>query len=170
MIHSNGRNWRGTKEPLDEGERGEWKPGLKLHIQKQQQQQKKKLNIQKTEIMASGPITSRQIDGEKVKTLTFYFLGFQNHCGCWLQPWNEKTLASRKESYDKLRQHIKKQRHHFADKSPYSQTYGFSSRHVQIWKLNHKKDSIKELMPSNCGAGEDSWEFLGLQGDQTSQS
>ena len=93
MIHSNGRNWRGTKEPLDEGERGEWKPGLKLHIQKQQQQQKKKLNIQKTEIMASGPITSRQIDGEKVKTVTFYFLGFQNH---WRHKIKRPLLLERK--------------------------------------------------------------------------
>ena len=41
-----------------------------------------KLNIQKTKIMASGPITSRQIDGEKMETITdFYFLGLQNHCG-----------------------------------------------------------------------------------------
>ena len=40
-----------------------------------------KLNIQKTKIMASGPITSRQIDGEKMETITdFYFLGLQNHC------------------------------------------------------------------------------------------
>ena len=39
-----------------------------------------KLNIQKTKIMASGPITSWQIDGETVETVTDYFLGFQNHC------------------------------------------------------------------------------------------
>ena len=38
------------------------------------------LNIEKTKIMASGPNTSRQIDGEKVETVTFYFLGLQNHC------------------------------------------------------------------------------------------
>ena len=41
-----------------------------------------KFNIQKTKIMASGPITSWQIDGEKVETVTFYFLGLQNHCRC----------------------------------------------------------------------------------------
>ena len=49
----------------------------------------------------------------------FYLLGLQNHCGLWLK------LAPWKESYDKPRQHIKKQRHHFADKGPYSQSYGF---------------------------------------------
>ena len=45
-------------------------------------------NIHKTKIMASSPITSWQIDGEKVETMTFCFLGLQNHCGQWLQPWN----------------------------------------------------------------------------------
>ena len=39
-----------------------------------------KLDIQKTKIMASGPITSRQIDGETMETVTDYFLGLQNHC------------------------------------------------------------------------------------------
>ena len=79
----------------------------------------------------------------KIEAVIDYFLGFQNHCGCWLQPWNEKTLASRKESYDKLRQHIKKQRHHFADKSPYSQSYGFSSRHVWIESRTIKKPELR---------------------------
>ena len=57
-----GRKQRRTKEPLDEGERGKWKTGLKL-------------NIQKTKIMASGPIYSWQIDGEKMEKVTdFIFL------------------------------------------------------------------------------------------------
>ena len=48
-----------------------------------------KLNIQKTKIMASGPITSWEIDGETMETVTDNFLGgVQNHCGWWLQPWN----------------------------------------------------------------------------------
>ena len=47
-----------------------------------------KLNIQKTKIMASGPITSWQIDGETVETLADNFGGLQNHCRWWLQPWN----------------------------------------------------------------------------------
>ena len=57
-YHSNGRKWRGTKELLDAGER-EWKAGLKF-------------NIQKTNIMASGPITSWQIDGESMETVTYF--------------------------------------------------------------------------------------------------
>ena len=58
-----------------------------------------------------------------------------------------------KESYDKLRQHIKKQRHHFADKGPYSQSYGFSSSHVQLWVgPKRRRLSTGELMLSNCGS------------------
>ena len=47
-----------------------------------------KLNIQKTKIMASGPITSWQIDGETVETVADFFSGLQKHCRWWLQPWN----------------------------------------------------------------------------------
>ena len=62
MIHPNGKKRRGTKEPLDKSERGKWKAGLKL-------------NIQKTKIMASGPITTWQIDGETMETVSdFIFL------------------------------------------------------------------------------------------------
>ena len=70
----------------------------------------------------------------------FYFLGLQNHCGWWLQPCNQKTLALWKESYCKPRQYIKEQRHHFANKRPCSQSYGFSSIHVWMWELNHKSE------------------------------
>ena len=80
--------------------------------------------------MASGSITLLQIDGETVETVSrLYFLGLQNHCRWWLQPWNWKMLTTWKESYDQPRQHIKKQRHYFANKGPSSQGYGFSSSH-----------------------------------------
>ena len=47
-----------------------------------------KLNVQKTKIMASGPITSGQIDRKTVEAVSVYFFGLQNHCRWWLQPWN----------------------------------------------------------------------------------
>ena len=50
-----------------------------------------------------------------------------------------KTLASWKKSYDQPRQHVKKQRHYFADKGLSSQSYGFSSSHVWMWELDHKE-------------------------------
>ena len=89
-----------------------------------------KLDIQKTKIMASGPITSWGIDEETMETVThFIFLGSKITAdgGCSLEI---KTLAPWKKSYDQTRQHIEKQRHYFTDKGPSSQSYGFSSSHV----------------------------------------
>ena len=89
-----------------------------------------KLNIQKMKIMASGPITSWQIDGETMKTVTdFIFLGSKitadGDCSHEI-----KTPTPWKESYDQPRQHIKKQRLYFENKGLSSQGYGFSSGHV----------------------------------------
>ena len=91
-----------------------------------------KLNIQKMKIMASGPITSWQMDGEKIGTVTdFIFLSSKitvdGDCSHEI-----KIIDSWKKSCDKPGQHIKKQRHHFADKGLYSQSYGFSSTDVRV--------------------------------------
>ena len=177
-----------------------------------------KLNIQKTKIIAFGPITSRQIDGGKVEIVTdFIFLGSKStgdsdcsheikrhlvlgrksmtnleseseshwvmsdplqplDCSLpgssvhgilqvrileWLiylfskessQPRNQTGVSgtagrfftswATREAHDKPRQYIKKQRHHFADKGLYSQSYGFSSSHVQMWELDHKESWV----------------------------
>ena len=76
--------------------------------------------------------------GKGISSDRFPLLGLQNH-RWWLQPWNQKKLASWKKSYGKPRQCIKKQRHYFADKDPYSQSYDFSSSHLEMWELDHKK-------------------------------
>ena len=89
-----------------------------------------KLNIQKTKIMASCPITSWQIDGETVETVTDFILGGSKTTADGDCSHEIKMLASWKKSYDKPRQHIKKQRHYFANKGLSSQGYGFSSSHV----------------------------------------
>ena len=99
-----------------------------------------KLNIRKIEIMASGPITSWQIDGDTVRNSgRLYFHRLQNHCRWWLQPWNKKTLTPWKKSYDQPGQYIKKQRRYFANKGPSSQGYGFTSSYVWMWDLDHKE-------------------------------
>ena len=88
--------------------------------------------------MASGPISSWQIDAENAAMVSdFIFLGFKIKAD---SPSSHeiKTLAPWKNSYDKPRQHIKKQRHHFAGKGPFSQSYGFSSSHAQMWELDCK--------------------------------
>ena len=87
-------------------------------------------------------MTSWQIDGETVETVTGYFFGLQNHCRWWLQPWNEKTLAPWKKSYDQPRQHIKNQRRYFANNDLYSQSYVFSSSHVWMWELDYKESWV----------------------------
>ena len=89
-----------------------------------------KLNIQKTKIMASSPITSWQIDGETMETVTDFILGSSKITADGDCSHEIKTLAPWKKSYDQPRQHIKKQRHYFADKGPSSQGYCFSSSHV----------------------------------------
>ena len=89
-----------------------------------------KLNIQKATIMACSPITSRQIDGETMKTVRdFIFLGSkitaESDCSHEI-----KRCLLLERSYDKLRQHIKRQRHYFTHKGPSSESYDFSSSHV----------------------------------------
>ena len=110
-----------------------------------------------------------------------YFSGLQNHCRWWLQPWNQKTLAPWKKSYDQPRQHIKKQRYYFANKGPSSQSYGFCSSHVWMWELGYKESwacknwcfwtvvlektlenplDCKEIQPVHPN-GNQSWIFIG---------
>ena len=113
-----------------------------------------KLNIQKTKSMASSPITSWQIDGETVETVTDFILP---------------------------KQHIQKQRHYFANNGPSSQGYGFSSSHVWMWELDSKENlapknwcfwtvvlektlesplDSKEIQPVHP-KGDQSWVFIG---------
>ena len=84
------------------------------------------LNIQKTKIMASGPITSQEIDGETVKIVRdFIFLGSKITADGDHSHEIKKTLAPWKKSYDQSRQHVKKQRHYFANKGPSNQSWAF---------------------------------------------
>ena len=90
-----------------------------------------KLNIQKMKIMASGPITSWQIDGERVETVTYLiFLGSKITADGEYSHEIKRHLLLWEKSYDQPRQHIKKQRYYFANKGPSSQGYGFSSSYV----------------------------------------
>ena len=132
-INIAGRNINNLKYADDTTLMAESEKELKSLLMKVKEESEKvdlKLNIQKTKIMASGPITSWQIDGKTVETVAdFIFLGSIitadgdcSHEKKMLSPWNE--------SYHQSRQHIKKQRHYFANKGLTSQGYGFSSSHV----------------------------------------
>ena len=90
-----------------------------------------KLNIQKTKIMASCPITSWQIDGGTMETVTdFIFLGSKITVDGDCSHEMERHSPLERKSNDKPRQLVRKQRHYFANKDPSSQSYGFSGSRV----------------------------------------
>ena len=133
--------------------------------------------------MASGPITSWEIDGETVETVSdFIFLGSKIIADSDWSHEIKRCLLLAKKSYDKPRQHIKKQRHYFANKGPSSQSYSFSSSYVWMWELDYKESwalknwcfwivvlektpesplDCNEIKPVNCKKKNQSWIFIG---------
>ena len=99
---------------------------LLMKVKEENEKAGLKLNIKKIKIMASGPITSWNIDGETMETVTDFISWVPKSLQMVTQTRNSKM----KKNYDKPRQHIKKQRYYFADKNLSSQNYGFSSSHV----------------------------------------
>ena len=110
---------------------------LLMKVKEESEKAGLKLNIQKTKIMAPGPITSWQIDGETMETVRdFIFSGSKITAdGKWSHEIKRYLLLGRKDD----QQHIKKQRYYFGNKGPSSQSYGFSSSHVQMLELDHKE-------------------------------
>ena len=111
----------------------ESKKELKSLLMKVKEESEKaglKLNIQKTKIMTFGPITSWQIGGETVETVSDFIFWAPKSLQMVTAAMKSKTLVPWKKSYDQPRQHIKKQRRYFANKGPSSQSFGFSSSHV----------------------------------------
>ena len=84
--------------------------------------------------MASDPITSWEIDGETVSDFIFWGSKITADGDCSHE--TKRHLLLGRISYDQRRQHIKKQRHYFANKGPSSQSYGFFSGHVWMWELD----------------------------------
>ena len=98
-----------------------------------------KLNIQKTRIMASGPITSWEIDGETMETVADLILGVPKSLQMVTAAMELKDACSLEERCDQPRQHIKKQGYYFVNKGPSSQGYGFSNSHVWICELDYNE-------------------------------
>ena len=143
---------------------------LKSLLMKVKEESKKvglKLNIQKTKIMASGPITSWEIDGETVETVSdFIFLGSKITAdGDWSHEIKTHLLLERKLltnlAYLKAETLLCQQR------SIWSRLWFFQWSCVDVRVGLWRKLSAEKLMLLNCGVGEDSWESLGLQGDPT---
>ena len=104
---------------------------LLMKVQEESEKVGLKLNIQETKIMASGAITSWQIDGETVADFIFGGSKITADGDC-SHEIKRHLVAPWKKSEDQPRQHIKKQRHYFTNKGPSSQSYGFSSGHAWL--------------------------------------
>ena len=112
-------------------EREEELKGFLMKVKEESEKVDVKLNIQKTKIMASGPITSWQIDGETVETMAdFIFLGSKITADGDCSHEIKRHLLLGRKAMTNLDSILKKQRHYFANKRPSSQCYGFSSGHV----------------------------------------
>ena len=144
-------------KPLDESESGEWKSWLKAQHSENEDH----------DLWSHHFMGNRW--GNSGNSVRLYFGGAPKSLQMATAAMKLKTLTPWKKSYDQPRQHIQKQRHYFADYGPSSQGCGFSCGHVRMWELDCGEGwAPKKLMLWNCGAGEDSWESLGLQGDPTS--
>ena len=142
-----------------------------------------KLNIQKTKIMASGPITLWKIDGETMETVThFIFLGSEITADGDCRHEIKRRLLFGRKAMTNLDSILKSRDiHFFANKGPSSQSYGFSSSHVWMWELDYKGSWMlknwcfwtvvlektlespldsKEIQPVNP-KGNQSWIFIG---------
>ena len=156
--HLYGRKWRGTKDPLDESERGEWKSWLKAQHSE-------------NEDHGICPITSWEIDGETVETVAdFIFWGSKitadGDCSHEIKrrlPLGRKVMTNL-DSILKSRDITLPTKVRPVEAMVFPVVmYGVT---VRLWR----KLSTEELMLLNYGVGEESWESLGLQGDPTSPS
>ena len=115
------------EEPLDEGERGEWKSWLETQLFKK--------------LRSRYPVPSLHGIQKVKKWKQWQILFSWGPKSLWtaILAMKLKDACSGKKSYGKSRQCIKKQRHHFVNKGLYSQSFGFSNSHVGMWELDHKE-------------------------------
>ena len=147
----NGRKQR-TEEPLDKSERVEWKSWLSTQHSKMK-------------IIASCPITSWQIDGETMETMTdLIFLGSKIIANGDCNHEIKRHLLLGRKAMTNLDSTFKSRDITLPTKVRLVKAMVFPVVMYGLWR----KLSTKELMLLNCGIEEDSWESLGLQGDPTS--
>ena len=134
-VGRNISNLRYADDTIFMAESEEKLKSLLMKVKEESEEASLKLNIQKMKIMASGPITSWQINGETMEIVTdFIFLGYKiTETGDCSHQIKRRLLLGKK-----------KQRHYFPDKGSYSQSYSFSSSHVQMWQLDNKKGGARK--------------------------
>ena len=131
IVGRNINNLRYADDTTRMGDSEEELKSLVIKVKKESEKVGLKLSIQKTKIMASGPFTSWQLETETKETVSdFIFLCSNITADGDCSHEIRKMLTPWKEPYDQPRQHIKKQRHYFANKGPSSQGYVFSSSHI----------------------------------------
>ena len=146
-IKISGRNINNLRYADDTTLIAESEEELKSFLIKVKEESEKvglKLNIQKTKIMASGPITSWQIDEETVGTVTNLILenlilgGSKITADGDFRHEIKRCLLLGRKAMTNIDNILKSQRHYFANKGPSSQSYGFSHSHVWMWELDYK--------------------------------
>ena len=130
IARRNIHNLRYADDTTLMAEREEEQKSLLMKVKEESEKAGLKLNTQKTKIMTSSPITSWAIDGETMETVTDFIFLASKITSDSDYTHEIKMLAPWKKSYDQPRQHIKKQKHYFANKGLSRQTCGFSSSHV----------------------------------------
>ena len=141
-IKTAGRNLNNLRYADDTTLMAESEEELKSLLMKVKEESEKvglKLNIQKTKVMAPGPITSWEVDGETVEAVSDFIFGGSKITadGDCSHEIKRRLLLGRKVITNL--DNILKQRRYFANKGLYSQSYGFSSSHVWMWELDHKE-------------------------------
>ena len=136
IARRNISNLRCADDTILMAQSGELK-SLLMKVKEESEKVGLKFNIPKTKIMASGPITSWEIDGETVETVAdFVFLGFKITANGDCSHEIKRRLLFGRKVMTKLESILKKQRHYFANKGLSSQSYGFSSGRVWMWELD----------------------------------
>ena len=150
----------------------EWK-SLLMKVKEESENVGLKLNIQKTKIMASSPITSWEIYGETVETVSNFILGgLQNHCRWWLQPWNKRHLLFGRKVLTNLDSILKSRDITLPTKVHLVKAMVFPVvMYGWMWELDYKEGWVlKNWYFSTVVLEKTLEESLGLQGDPTSPS
>ena len=166
-----GRNINNLRYADDTTFMAESEEELKSLLMKVKEESEKvglKLNLQKTKIMASVPITSWEIDGETVETVAdFIFLGSTITAD---HDWNHKIKRHERKVMTNLDSILKSRDITLPTEVHKVKAVVFPVSYMDVTVEPYRRLSTKELLLLNCGVGEDSWESLGLQGDPISPS
>ena len=128
------------------------------------------LSFQKMKIMASSPLTSWEIDEETMETMTLYFLGLQNHCRGWLQPWIKRCLLLGSNTMTNLYSILTSRDIALPTKVLLVKALVFPVSHVWMWELDYKESWAPRNWCFWAVVLEKTLESVGLQGDPTSPS